>query len=86
MLYSCVLIEVGCLYPSFTEIINKSPRTPHQAFWFKPDMTTVGLSRFSASPVNFLCRHLRHLHPKTPIISVLGHTLSHPQKGLVTTG
>lgn len=80
-----VLIQVGCLYHSFTEIINKSLSTPHQA-WLRPDVTKVGPSRFSASPVKFFCRHPRHLHPKTPIVSVLGHTHSHPQKGLVRTG
>lgn len=65
--------------------LNKSLSTPHQAFWFKPDMTTVTISRFSASPARYFCRLPRHLNPKSPIASVLGHTLSHPQKGLVRT-
>lgn len=61
--------------------LNKSLSAPHQASWFKPDRTTVALSRSSASPA----RRPRHLHPKSPIASVLGHTHSHPQKGLVRT-
>lgn len=64
---------------------NKSLSTPHQAFWFKPAMTTVGLSRFSASPVSYFCRRPRQVHPQSPIASVLGHTHSHPRKGLVRT-
>lgn len=54
--------------------LNKSLSTPHQAFWFKPDMTTVSLSRSSASPASYFCRRPRHLHLKSPIASVLGHT------------
>lgn len=50
---SRVFGEVGCLYPRFTEIRTKSLATPHQVFWFKPDVTTVSRSSFAASPVTF---------------------------------
>lgn len=37
---------ISCIIKHF----NKSLSTPHQAFWFKPDMDTVSPSTFSASP------------------------------------
>ena len=72
---------ISCLI----KILNKSPSAPHQAFRFNPDVTTVVPFRLSASPASYFCRRPRHLHPKAPIASVLGHTHSHPPKRLVRT-